>query len=331
MINKKNICSVLVVLLLLSMLMPIASAGPPSLPARYYGDITVNNDPAEIGTVIIAKINEDERGRFTTTSSGKYGNEEPSNPDQFNVTGDEYTETDAIVTFYIMFYGSEIPAEETAVTWKAGDVKEMDLTFDPPPRVISVSPGDGATDIPITTTISATFNEPMNPSTITTTTFRLAGVAGIAGTVTYDAGMRTATFDPSANLAYSKTYTATITTGAQDSTENGLTADYSWSFTTESAPTPTPTTPPGVRGGGGARPTPTPSPALTPTPTPTPVVTPTPTPMVTPTVPPVTPTPTPAAAAVVPPVIPWVWILIAIVAAVIIVAVAYVVLSRRKS
>jgi len=65
-----------------------------------------------------------------------------------------------------------------------------------------------------------------------------------------------------------------------------------------------------------------------PTPTPAPAVTPTPAPAVTPTLPPaVTPTPTPTPTPP-PTVIPWVWIIIAIVAAAIIVSVVYVL--RRK-
>jgi hypothetical protein len=80
----------------------------------------------------------------------------------------------------------------------------------------------------------------MDNATITTSTFTLGGVAG---TVSYNAGTRTATFDPTSNLAYGRTYTATITTGAKDLAGNSLTSSYSWSFTTESAPV--------RRGGGG--------------------------------------------------------------------------------
>src|SRR6202043_1902435 len=41
-----------------------------------------------------------------------------------------------------------------------------------------------------------------------------------------------ATFTPSAALALNTTYTATITTGAQDLTGNPLAANYVWSFST---------------------------------------------------------------------------------------------------
>jgi hypothetical protein len=114
------------------------------------------------------------------------------------------------------------------------------------PIVMVTSPAHGATNIAIATNISATFSEAMDPTTINTTTFTLDSVSG---TVTYDAGTRTATFDPTSNLAYSKTYTATIATGATDLAGNSLVTPDSWTFTTESAPT-QPTR--GGGGGGGA-------------------------------------------------------------------------------
>ena len=153
--------------------------------------------------------------------------------------------------------------------------------------ITSVSPSSGATSVGTNTAITATFSMYMNGSTLTTDTFKLSGggndVAGSVGT-----NGNKATYTPSTSLAYSTTYTATITTGAQAANFAGTTLDsnYSWSFTTESAPaaaTPTPTatpTPP--------PPTATPTATKTPTPTPTATVTATPTPTVTPTK---TPTP----------------------------------------
>ena len=72
----------------------------------------------------------------------------------------------------------------------------------------------------------------MDSSTITTDTFSVSGSDNIAGTVTYSG--TTATFTPTTNLDYGKTYTATITTGAKDSAGNALQTDYTWSFTTQS-------------------------------------------------------------------------------------------------
>jgi len=69
----------------------------------------------------------------------------------------------------------------------------------------------------------------MNASTINTNTFT---VSNATGTVSYDALDLTATFTPSPVLALNTTYTATITTGAQDVFGNGLAANFTWTFTT---------------------------------------------------------------------------------------------------
>jgi subtilisin family serine protease/subtilisin-like proprotein convertase family protein len=71
----------------------------------------------------------------------------------------------------------------------------------------------------------------MDAATISTANFTLDN--GVTGTVTYSG--TTATFTPSSNLAYSTTYTATITTAAKDAAGNAMASDYAWSFTTGAA------------------------------------------------------------------------------------------------
>lgn len=107
-----------------------------------------------------------------------------------------------------------------------------------PPTVISTTHANNATNVSVNSAITATFSEAMAVSTITASTFTLSG--GATGTVTYDATNNIATYTPSANLAYSTTYTATITTGVKDSAGNAMAANYIWSFTTGSAPDTTP-------------------------------------------------------------------------------------------
>jgi hypothetical protein len=111
-----------------------------------------------------------------------------------------------------------------------------------PPQVSSTTPAEGATTVPLNTTISATFSKPMNPSTINATSFVVAGPGGVsvAGTVTYAATGSVATFTPAASLAYGAVYTATITTAATDqaSPVNPLAANYVWTFTSVAAPAP---------------------------------------------------------------------------------------------
>lgn len=113
------------------------------------------------------------------------------------------------------------------------------------PTVSATVPLNLATGVPINIQkITATFSEGMDSTTLTTTTFTVAGPSPattlVAGTVTYagNAGA-IATFTPTSNLAPSSTYTATITTGATDLAGNALAggglAPNPWTFTTGTA------------------------------------------------------------------------------------------------
>lgn len=100
------------------------------------------------------------------------------------------------------------------------------------PGVVSVTPAQGANGVVISTTVTATFSMAMSPSTITSSTFTLTGPGGtaVAGAVSYSGNV--ATFTPAAVLAYSTTYTATITNGAATPGGAELLGNYTWSFTT---------------------------------------------------------------------------------------------------
>src|SRR3990167_2893554 len=83
----------------------------------------------------------------------------------------------------------------------------------------------------VNSVMTATFNEAMDASSITTAKFLVNdGSSNIGGAVSYSG--TTATFTPSVNLSYSTTYTATITTGAKDVAGNAMAANYTWSFIT---------------------------------------------------------------------------------------------------
>jgi len=110
-------------------------------------------------------------------------------------------------------------------------------TVSPPfPLVVSTIPANGATGVPVTQVVSATFSEVMNATTITNSTFTLTGpgVTSVGGAVAYSG--TTATFTPAAKLAGSTLYTATITTGAKDLINNGLATNFVWTFTTAPIP-----------------------------------------------------------------------------------------------
>ncbi|MES2390345.1 MAG: Ig-like domain-containing protein, partial [Acidobacteriota bacterium] len=114
-----------------------------------------------------------------------------------------------------------------------------------PPSVVSTTPINGATGIPVTQVVSATFSVAMNPATITSTTFTLTGPGGttIAGAVAYNATNSVASFTPAVALAYNTLYTGTITTAVTDTLGDEPSGSTTWSFTTATQPTVLSTTP----------------------------------------------------------------------------------------
>lgn len=109
------------------------------------------------------------------------------------------------------------------------------------PTVTSTVPANLAVGVATNTKLSATFSEPMDPTTMNAATFTLKnGLLAVAGTVSY-VGV-TETFSPTLPLLAGTTYTATITTGAKDPAGTPLAANYVWTFTTGAGPSLTPPT-----------------------------------------------------------------------------------------
>ncbi|MGC1107787.1 MAG: Ig-like domain-containing protein [Candidatus Acidiferrales bacterium] len=110
------------------------------------------------------------------------------------------------------------------------------------PTVLLTDPVATATNVPLNQEIAVTFSEAMDPATISATgTFTVATTVGatpITGTVTYDAPSNTAVFTPTANLAASTQFTATISNAAKDLDGNALktgNVPNPWTFTTGTA------------------------------------------------------------------------------------------------
>lgn len=105
------------------------------------------------------------------------------------------------------------------------------------PTVISTNPLDLGT-APTNQKIIASFSEGMDSTTITGSTFTLAGPGAtpVTGTVTYSAIGAAATFTPSSALTAGVLYTAMISTGAKDLSENPIASAFTWTFTAGSGP-----------------------------------------------------------------------------------------------
>jgi methionine-rich copper-binding protein CopC len=102
------------------------------------------------------------------------------------------------------------------------------------PTVVSVTPTAGARDVPVSATFTATFSEPFRVgsglATVTTGSTQVGVTAAVSGD-------RAVIVTPAAPLAYTTTYTVTLT-GVTDLAGNALAAPYSWSFTTAGPPPP---------------------------------------------------------------------------------------------
>lgn len=105
--------------------------------------------------------------------------------------------------------------------------QEPDLSA---PMVVRTTPADRATSAdPIT----ATFSEPMQAPSVTTSTFSLVDQEGaiVPGFVQYQGDLHKAIFAPSVDLVPGRTYTARIAAAVQDVAGNPMASDVEWSFT----------------------------------------------------------------------------------------------------
>jgi hypothetical protein len=107
------------------------------------------------------------------------------------------------------------------------------------PTVGTVAPSAGAVAVVPTSSVSATFSEPMDAAA-TQGAFSLRAADGtvVAGIFSWSGS--TLTFRPSAPLREGTTYTATISTGARDRAGNALATARSWAFKTQTTVTSSP-------------------------------------------------------------------------------------------
>jgi hypothetical protein len=124
------------------------------------------------------------------------------------------------------------------VSWIFTTATPPDVT---PPSVLSITPTDGALDVTVDTTVTAVFDEALNPATVIAGSFELRDSSGtlVDATLAYDDATRTVSLTPASALVPATTYTATLKGGAggvADLSGNALAADVVWSFITGAAP-----------------------------------------------------------------------------------------------
>ncbi len=174
---------------------------------------------------------------------------------QFGVTGPggaavagavSYDATSRKATFQptaALSYGSTYSVSLAAVGTSGAAMAQPSVwTFTtvpaPVPTVSGQAPASGATGVPISSAVSAVFSDAMDASTLAFTLKTAAGSA-VPGTFVYDAVTKKVTLTPTASLATSTVYTATLS--GKSTFGAAMAAPVSWSFTTAAPPAAPPT------------------------------------------------------------------------------------------
>ncbi len=105
-----------------------------------------------------------------------------------------------------------------------------------PPVIVERSPAPDATGVAVGTDVTVRFSEPMDPSTIDSTSFRLrveGSGTNVPADLTYSG--TTATLDPDADLEPGTVYRVRVAGSVEDANGNALGGDHAWGFETELA------------------------------------------------------------------------------------------------
>lgn len=106
------------------------------------------------------------------------------------------------------------------------------------PTVLSTNPAIDATDVVLNKTVTVTFSEAMDPSSLNSTTFTITqGTTPVEGTVSYSG--TTVSFKPATTFTPDTEYTGKVTMDAKNVAGISLENDFEWAFTTgnETGPT----------------------------------------------------------------------------------------------
>jgi methionine-rich copper-binding protein CopC len=210
----------------------VSDSTPPTVTARSPG---VNATAVAVGTNVTATFSEAVTGVSDTS---------------FTLTDPAGAAVAAVVTYdaatrvATLNPNANLLADTKYTATLTGDIRDAagnaltstswTFTTGPRPTVTTRTPAANATGVSRTANVTATFSEAVTGVSGTTFTLKTPANATVAAAVSYDAATKTATLNPSADLASNTTYTATLTggpTAIRDAVGNPLTST-SWTFTT---------------------------------------------------------------------------------------------------
>ena len=206
----------------------------PAIPTVIEGTPATEATNVPLAAVVTATFNEAVQagtiGFALTSSSGSAV--------AATVAYDALTDTATLTPSAPLVYGTTYTATVTGAEDTAGDPMNGQVSWSfttdyTSPAVTNESPANGAADVASSTTVSATFNEPVQAGTIGLTLTSGSG-GTVPATVSYDSSDDTVTLTPSAALASGTTYSATVS-GAQDAIGDAMSGSVTWTFTTSAA------------------------------------------------------------------------------------------------
>src|SRR5436190_2078868 len=130
-------------------------------------------------------------------------------------------------------YGGGLPDGGNTANYWVGVVFENSASDTSAPSVTAHTPANLETGIALDANVTVQFSEPMNASSIDSSTFRLradGSPTDVDALVTYS-GV-TATVDPNSALAPNTIYHVTVSGTVANANDSQLGSDYTWSFTT---------------------------------------------------------------------------------------------------
>ena len=122
-------CIVLGVLLLGSGILltsTVVADEPPLPPDAYYGNVTVDGEPAPAGIEIVAEIDGEKRGSIVTDEPGKYG--DASGIGEKLVVEGSDEDVGKPITFLVA--GETATTDPAVVEWESGGISEVSLAID---------------------------------------------------------------------------------------------------------------------------------------------------------------------------------------------------------
>ncbi|WP_154660585.1 CARDB domain-containing protein [Halopiger goleimassiliensis] len=125
--DTRNLVSVITFTLVVVLSVVTVGAAAPALahedvPAAYYGNVTIDGEPAPEGTTVSAVVDGERRGTILVEEPGKYG-ETVRDGERLEVPG---SSDDGEVTFLVN--GEAAETEPASVQWESGDLRQVDLS-----------------------------------------------------------------------------------------------------------------------------------------------------------------------------------------------------------